>query len=158
MQQKEQFSEPVMHLRKTSLLKKIFKKTLLIIKWNCCCLDYKVLLKMDLFLHQQQIFLLVVVSSFESFKKNLLWNYSHQFFFCPFSQIVGGGFQGFVLSPTLLLKTRVMTDPVFRNQMSMIEVSNFFFFWIREFFKIFLFQRLLNCRLKLEWKWFVMKD
>eukprot|EP00638_Chattonella_subsalsa_P012338 CAMPEP_0117779788 /NCGR_PEP_ID=MMETSP0948-20121206/1827_1 /TAXON_ID=44440 /ORGANISM="Chattonella subsalsa, Strain CCMP2191" /LENGTH=417 /DNA_ID=CAMNT_0005607431 /DNA_START=200 /DNA_END=1454 /DNA_ORIENTATION=- len=28
---------------------------------------------------------------------------------------VGGGVQGFVLSPTLLLKTRVMTDPVFKN-------------------------------------------
>lgn len=28
---------------------------------------------------------------------------------------VGGGFQGFVLSPTLLLKTRVMTDPIFRE-------------------------------------------
>ena len=28
---------------------------------------------------------------------------------------VGGGFQGLVLSPTLLLKTRVMTDPIFRQ-------------------------------------------
>ena len=28
---------------------------------------------------------------------------------------VGGGFQGYVLSPMLLLKTRVMTDPVFRE-------------------------------------------
>jgi hypothetical protein len=28
---------------------------------------------------------------------------------------IGGGFQGFVLSPTLLLKTRVMTDPIFRE-------------------------------------------
>ena len=31
---------------------------------------------------------------------------------------VGGGFQGLVLSPTLLLKTRVMTDPIFRNDMT----------------------------------------
>ena len=28
---------------------------------------------------------------------------------------VGGGFQGLVLSPLLLLKTRVMTDPIFRT-------------------------------------------
>ncbi|RQM26800.1 hypothetical protein B5M09_000735 [Aphanomyces astaci] len=31
---------------------------------------------------------------------------------------LGGGVQGIVLSPTLLLKTRVMTDPVFRTKMS----------------------------------------
>mmetsp|Transcript_25039 Transcript_25039/g.52052 ORF Transcript_25039/g.52052 Transcript_25039/m.52052 type:complete len:269 (-) Transcript_25039:389-1195(-) len=31
---------------------------------------------------------------------------------------IAGGFQGFALSPTLLLKTRVMTDPVFRENMS----------------------------------------
>ncbi|RHY34259.1 hypothetical protein DYB32_001068 [Aphanomyces invadans] len=31
---------------------------------------------------------------------------------------LGGGIQGIVLSPTLLLKTRVMTDPVFRTKMS----------------------------------------
>ncbi|DBA00876.1 TPA: hypothetical protein N0F65_008519 [Lagenidium giganteum] len=31
---------------------------------------------------------------------------------------VGGGVQGFALSPTLLLKTRVMTDPVFRQEMT----------------------------------------
>lgn len=36
---------------------------------------------------------------------------------------VGGGFQGLVLSPTLLLKTRVMTDPIFRNKMGMWETS-----------------------------------
>ena len=36
---------------------------------------------------------------------------------------VGGGFQGLVLSPTLLLKTRVMTNPIFRNQMSMGETT-----------------------------------
>ncbi|CAM9777281.1 unnamed protein product, partial [Chrysoparadoxa australica] len=36
---------------------------------------------------------------------------------------LGGGFQGLVLSPTLLLKTRVMTDPVFRNNMSVWETS-----------------------------------
>lgn len=36
---------------------------------------------------------------------------------------IGGGLQGLVLSPTLLLKTRVMTDPVFRNRMSMLETS-----------------------------------
>ncbi|EQC35706.1 hypothetical protein SDRG_06986 [Saprolegnia diclina VS20] len=30
----------------------------------------------------------------------------------------GGGVQGIFLSPTLLLKTRVMTDPVFRNKMT----------------------------------------
>ncbi|RLN86259.1 hypothetical protein BBJ28_00023481 [Nothophytophthora sp. Chile5] len=34
---------------------------------------------------------------------------------------IGGGFQGFVLSPTLLLKTRVMTDPVFRERMTPME-------------------------------------
>lgn len=31
---------------------------------------------------------------------------------------IGGGVQGYVLSPTLLLKTRVMTNPVFRENMS----------------------------------------
>jgi hypothetical protein len=36
---------------------------------------------------------------------------------------VGGGFQGFVLSPTLLLKTRVMTDPVFRQEMTPMETA-----------------------------------
>ena len=30
---------------------------------------------------------------------------------------LAGGFQGYVLSPLLLLKTRVMTDPVFRTKM-----------------------------------------
>jgi hypothetical protein len=30
---------------------------------------------------------------------------------------------GLVLSPTLLLKTRVMTDPVFRNNMSLGETN-----------------------------------
>ncbi|GAB9476155.1 hypothetical protein Gpo141_00013225 [Globisporangium polare] len=34
---------------------------------------------------------------------------------------IGGGFQGFALSPTLLLKTRVMTDPVFRLKMTPLE-------------------------------------
>lgn len=34
---------------------------------------------------------------------------------------IGGGVQGLVLSPTLLLKTRVMTDPAFRHKMSMLE-------------------------------------
>jgi len=28
----------------------------------------------------------------------------------------GGGFQGMVLSPLLFLKTRVMTDPIFRQE------------------------------------------
>jgi hypothetical protein len=32
---------------------------------------------------------------------------------------VGGGFQGIVLSPLLLLKTRVMTDPIFRQNMDL---------------------------------------
>jgi hypothetical protein len=32
---------------------------------------------------------------------------------------IAGGFQGFVLSPTLLLKTRVMTNPIFRESMSL---------------------------------------
>jgi len=32
---------------------------------------------------------------------------------------IAGGFQGYVLSPTLLLKTRVMTNPVFRESMSL---------------------------------------
>jgi len=36
----------------------------------------------------------------------------------------GGGVQGFVLSPTLLLKTRVMTDPVFRGQMTPLETMS----------------------------------
>lgn len=36
---------------------------------------------------------------------------------------IGGGFQGLVLSPTLLLKTRVMTDPIFRKNMGMLETS-----------------------------------
>jgi len=34
---------------------------------------------------------------------------------------IGGGFQGYVLSPTLLLKTRVMTNPVFREKMNLIK-------------------------------------
>ncbi|KAL7681320.1 putative mitochondrial carrier domain superfamily [Plasmopara halstedii] len=37
---------------------------------------------------------------------------------------IGGGFQGFVLSPTLLLKTRVMTDPVFRENMTPFETMS----------------------------------
>ncbi|KAJ0412696.1 hypothetical protein ATCC90586_002326 [Pythium insidiosum] len=36
---------------------------------------------------------------------------------------MGGGFQGFVLSPTLLLKTRVMTDPIFRQNMTPAETT-----------------------------------
>lgn len=36
---------------------------------------------------------------------------------------IGGGFQGLVLSPTLLLKTRVMTDPIFRKQMGFWETN-----------------------------------
>jgi len=36
---------------------------------------------------------------------------------------IGGGFQGFVLSPTLLLKTRVMTNKVFRENMSMMRTT-----------------------------------
>mmetsp|Transcript_7684 Transcript_7684/g.10962 ORF Transcript_7684/g.10962 Transcript_7684/m.10962 type:complete len:520 (-) Transcript_7684:204-1763(-) len=36
---------------------------------------------------------------------------------------IAGGFQGFVLSPTLLLKTRVMTNPVFREKMSLIKTT-----------------------------------
>lgn len=36
---------------------------------------------------------------------------------------IGGGFQGYVLSPTLLLKTRVMTNPVFRENMSMLKTT-----------------------------------
>lgn len=36
---------------------------------------------------------------------------------------IGGGFQGLVLSPTLLLKTRVMTDPIFRENMSLWQTS-----------------------------------
>jgi hypothetical protein len=36
---------------------------------------------------------------------------------------VGGGFQGLVLSPLLLLKTRVMTDPIFRGNMSMWQTT-----------------------------------
>ena len=36
---------------------------------------------------------------------------------------IAGGFQGFVLSPTLLLKTRVMTNPVFREKMSLLRTT-----------------------------------
>lgn len=36
---------------------------------------------------------------------------------------IAGGFQGFVLSPLLLLKTRVMTNPVFREQMSLLRTT-----------------------------------
>lgn len=36
---------------------------------------------------------------------------------------IGGGFQGYVLSPTLLLKTRVMTNPVFREKMSVFRTT-----------------------------------
>eukprot|EP00591_Stephanopyxis_turris_P005176 CAMPEP_0195519660 /NCGR_PEP_ID=MMETSP0794_2-20130614/15216_1 /TAXON_ID=515487 /ORGANISM="Stephanopyxis turris, Strain CCMP 815" /LENGTH=408 /DNA_ID=CAMNT_0040648851 /DNA_START=322 /DNA_END=1548 /DNA_ORIENTATION=- len=36
---------------------------------------------------------------------------------------IAGGFQGYVLSPTLLLKTRVMTDPVFRESMSLLRTT-----------------------------------
>ncbi|KAL7569162.1 hypothetical protein ACA910_016988 [Epithemia clementina (nom. ined.)] len=34
---------------------------------------------------------------------------------------IAGGVQGYVLSPTLLLKTRVMTDPIFREKMTMFQ-------------------------------------
>jgi hypothetical protein len=37
---------------------------------------------------------------------------------------VGGGMQGYVLSPTLLLKTRVMTNPIFRERMSLWETTS----------------------------------
>jgi len=36
---------------------------------------------------------------------------------------IAGGFQGFVLSPTLLLKTRVMTNPIFRENMSLLRTT-----------------------------------
>lgn len=36
---------------------------------------------------------------------------------------IAGGFQGFVLSPTLLLKTRVMTNDIFREQMSVLRTT-----------------------------------
>lgn len=36
---------------------------------------------------------------------------------------IAGGFQGYVLSPTLLLKTRVMTNPVFREKMSLYKTT-----------------------------------
>ena len=36
---------------------------------------------------------------------------------------IAGGFQGYVLSPTLLLKTRVMTNPVFRMKMSLLKTT-----------------------------------
>jgi len=36
---------------------------------------------------------------------------------------IAGGFQGFVLSPTLLLKTRVMTNPIFREKMSLLRTT-----------------------------------
>jgi hypothetical protein len=36
---------------------------------------------------------------------------------------IGGGFQGIVLSPTLLLKTRVMTNPIFREKMSLFRTT-----------------------------------
>lgn len=36
---------------------------------------------------------------------------------------IAGGFQGYVLSPLLLLKTRVMTNPVFREQMTLLKTT-----------------------------------
>lgn len=36
---------------------------------------------------------------------------------------IGGAFQGYVLSPTLLLKTRVMTNPIFREKMSLLKTT-----------------------------------
>jgi hypothetical protein len=36
---------------------------------------------------------------------------------------IAGGFQGYVLSPTLLMKTRVMTNEVFRESMSMLQTT-----------------------------------
>lgn len=36
---------------------------------------------------------------------------------------IGGGFQGYVLSPLLLLKTRVMTNAVFRENMSLWQTT-----------------------------------
>ena len=36
---------------------------------------------------------------------------------------IAGGIQGYVLSPTLLLKTRVMTNDVFREKMSLWKTS-----------------------------------
>lgn len=36
---------------------------------------------------------------------------------------IAGGFQGFVLSPLLLLKTRVMTNPAFRENMSLMKTT-----------------------------------
>lgn len=36
---------------------------------------------------------------------------------------IAGGFQGFVLSPTLLMKTRVMTNEVFRENMSLLQTT-----------------------------------
>lgn len=36
---------------------------------------------------------------------------------------IGGGFQGYILSPMLLLKTRVMTNPVFRENMSVLKTT-----------------------------------
>jgi len=36
---------------------------------------------------------------------------------------IAGGFQGYVLSPTLLLKTRVMTNAVFREKMSLLKTT-----------------------------------
>jgi len=36
---------------------------------------------------------------------------------------IAGGFQGYILSPTLLLKTRVMTNPVFRERMTLLRTT-----------------------------------
>ena len=36
---------------------------------------------------------------------------------------IAGGFQGYVLSPLLLLKTRVMTNPVFRERMTLLKTT-----------------------------------
>jgi len=36
---------------------------------------------------------------------------------------IAGGFQGYVLSPTLLLKTRVMTNPIFRENMTLLKTT-----------------------------------
>jgi hypothetical protein len=40
---------------------------------------------------------------------------------------IGGGLQGYVLSPTLLLKTRVMTNAVFREKMSLLKTTRLSF-------------------------------
>jgi hypothetical protein len=43
---------------------------------------------------------------------------------CTLAGGIGGGMQGYVLSPMLLLKTRVMTNPIFRESMTILATTS----------------------------------